>query len=270
MSFELKVGQRYETEIGPIYEVENPQIINGQMTGLWLCRSLKTGGLLPYSPQGKVTPGSSRFQGLDFIKLIYDPSKTEESSEEDRKNKEELEALRKENAELKGEVESLGSASIRYEKACVENYELRKNIEELKVLLSNSKSSELKAQTDLNKTLDDFEKLEERIFVLKQTEKNLLDSLDNKTKIINRLQQYAKSFDKKALLWTIEKMELEDGICKLTDECVALELKTEKSRAELFDENTKLFNQIRLLTNENLDLKQKLTSIKAFLEPDHK
>ncbi len=59
--------------------------------------------------------------------------------------------------------------------------------------------------------------------------------------------------------------EIEKNLKDLLDE-----LKTEKSRAELFDENTKLFNQIRLLIKENLDLKQKLTSIKAFLEPDHK
>ncbi len=218
MPFKLKVGQRYETGAGPIYEVESPQIINGQMTGLWLCRSLKTGGVLSYSPQGKLSPNSSNTTGLNFTKLIYDPSKTEESSEEDqifeavKKNKEKLGALRKENAELKGEVESLkarenysNSALLKYEKACIENYELRKNIEELKALLSNSKSSELKAQADLNKTLDDFEKLENRIFVLQEEERGLQDSLRNKNEIIAQLQRNARAFEAESLLWTNEK-----------------------------------------------------------------
>ncbi len=239
MSFELKVGQKYETKAGPIYEVESPQIINGQMTGLWLCRSLKTGGVLSYSPQGRVTPSSSRFQGFDFTKLIYDPSETQKDSEEDQffeaieKNKEELEILRKENIKLKKEVESNNSALVKYEKACVENYELRKNIEELKTLLSNSKSSELKAQADLNKTLDDFEKLEERIWILQEEGRDLQDSLRNKNEIIAQLQRNARAFEAESLLWTNEKMELEDGICKLTDECVALELKNKNLEKKL-------------------------------------
>ncbi len=239
MSFELKVGQKYETGVGPIYEVESPQIINGQMTGLWLCRSLKTGGFLSYSPQGKLSPNSNNTIGFDFAKLIYDPSKTEESSEEDqffeavRKNKEELEVLRRENAELKKESEFSNAALVKYEKACVENYELRKNIEELKVLFSNSKSSELKAQADLNKTLDDFEKLENRIFVLQEEERGLRDSIRNKNEVIAQLQRNAKALDTEAHLWTTEKMELEDGICKLTDECVALELKNKNLEKKL-------------------------------------
>lgn len=48
------------------------------------------------------------------------------------------------------------------------------------------------------------------------------------------------------------------------------ELKTKKARVELSEENLKLSDQIRTLTEENLNLKQKLASFKAFLEPDHK
>lgn len=229
--FDLKPGQKYETKDGRIFVVKRRK----EDSDLWYCSdvSFVLGYLWTYSATGKLDPRAGWGSGLDFVKLISDSSENEQlevSKNETKEEKEESKA--KEILELKKEIESLkaqknynDSALVKYEEACVENYELRKIIEDLQARLANSKSSEARAQADLNKTLDDFEKLEERIFILKQSEQNLLDSLNNKTEIINQLQRNARGFDEEALLWTNEKMALEDHIRELTSKNIVLENK---------------------------------------------